>query len=168
MNKSKLLSVLLPLVLGGLFVGAPALAADEVSGLPSEKALADWDKNFHPGYYEVTDTPLDTEGQPIAKDSKTSRQCFSKPDIKAFARTPFTMIPEQGCQYKSELTPLILTLSARCAYVDKTLEVVSSVGTDQDHKEYNLATVKIEKMNSGGSEMTYGKGKRMKYLGTCP
>lgn len=159
---------LLPVFLGGLLIALPSLASDEPLPMPSEKALANWDKNFHPGYYEVADTPLDSEGQPIAKDGKTSKQCFSKQDLKTFARTPFTMVPAKGCRFKLDFVPLSLTLSARCQEVDRVLDVVSAVGVDQDQQEYNLATVKLEKMNSGGTEMTYGKGKRLKYLGACP
>jgi hypothetical protein len=168
MNKMKKIWMLAPALLGGLVLCLPTQADTGKPAMPSEKALTKWDKNFHPGYYEVTESPLDAQGQPVDKDSKTKKQCLTVRDAKALARLPLTQESPKECQTQVDFSPPTLTVTAHCLIDGKISNVISSVGFDEGQKEYNTATIKMELTNGNETQITYGMGTHLTYLGTCP
>jgi hypothetical protein len=157
--------LLTPAMLCGLTLSLPGQAD---SAMPSANALAKWDKNFQPGYYDVTETPLDKNGQPIDKDSRNKKQCLTERDAKAMARAPLNQESPKECRTEVELSPPILTVTAHCLVNGEKTIVVSSAGVSNNAKEYDLATLKMRMPDNGEPQMVYGTGTHMKYLGTCP
>jgi hypothetical protein len=155
-------------LVSSLILSIPAQAETTNNAMPSDKALAEWDANFHPGYYEVTETPLNKKGQPVVLESQTKNRCLTDRDAKAMARSPLTLVSPKECRMDVDFSAQTLTVTAHCLIDGEKYATVASVGVGEGQKQYDSASVKMQVLDGGEAKMIYGTGTHFKYLGTCP
>jgi hypothetical protein len=144
-------------------------AQSQVS-LPSESALAGWDKKFAVGRYAVEEFQVDAQGNPLPSTVKTREYCFSQTEMRMLSRSPALPGMNRSC------TPLKVSLSGdsfdavfACDSEDQgqPKEMVQSVLAVTSPSTIESITVRLAIHAGKEPTLLFGTGSKLKRLSAC-
>lgn len=157
-------------VLLAVIAAATTHAAQPSSQLITEEQLSEWDKQFPPGRYAVTEYVLDVHANPVPNTSKTSEACFTQDKIQMVSRLPAMGASLWNCEaLQFKLEPTLFGVALQCpAEGKKAPPLMGAIYVARvSENEYRSVMLKTEVRKGRKDRLVYGAGSTFSRLGDC-